>query len=247
MDRTPRILLSGCFEARGAEFGDASVSLSNPYARAVAEANGLPLVLPFAGGGVSISEYVDVADGVLLTGGEDIYPEHYASDVSLASAQRLRPGDLERDRLELDLVKAAIAAGRPLLGICRGHQLLNVALGGRLIVDVESELPDGVPHRDAELGCGLTHELSVEPGSLAEEMLGANTTVNSSHHQAVAEPASGLRATARTSDGIVEIMEGENGDAFLLSVQFHPERFRKQNAAYAEVFRRFVAACRSGR
>lgn len=242
--KPPRILLTGCFEARGAEFGDASISLSNPYARAIAEAGGVPLVLPFAGRNELVHEYVELADGIVLTGGEDIFPELYAEKVDLRSAQRLRPGDLERDRLEIDLAKAAIEAGKPLLGICRGHQLLNVALGGTLVVDVETELPDAICHRDPALSCALTHELIVESGTLAAELLGGNPVVNTSHHQAVLEPADGLRATARTSDGIVEIMESEESAAFLLSVQFHPERFRKQNPAYLEIFRRFVAASR---
>lgn len=241
----PRILLTGCFEPRGAEFGDAAVSLSNPYARAIVEAGGLPLLLPFAGNADLLPAYLEIADGVLLTGGEDIYPEFYTREVGLASAQRLRPGDLERDRLEIALVRAALDADKALLGICRGHQLLNVALGGTLIVDIETELPGAVSHRDPEQGCGLTHEVTVEPGSLVAELLGTNTVVNSSHHQAVLEPAAGLRATARTADGIVEVMEGDDRGAFLFSVQFHPERHRKQNPAYLEVFRRFVAAAQS--
>lgn len=244
--KRPRILLTGCFEARGAEFSDASVSLSNLYARAIVEAGGLPFLLPFPGRGVEASDYAELADGILLTGGEDIFPEHYAAEVPLASAQRLRPGDLERDQLEIGLVKAARALGKPLLGICRGHQLLNVAFGGRLIMDLESELPEAVPHRDPNLGCALTHELMVEGDSLAAELLGANAVVNSSHHQAVAEPAAGLRATARTSDGIVEVLEGVDDGPFLLTVQFHPERLRWQNPAYAGTFRRFVEACSVG-
>ena len=232
--------MTGCFEARGAEFSDASVSLSNPYARAVAEAGGLPLVLPFTGDADLLGEYLDLADGVLLTGGEDIYPELYTRSAPLASAQRLRPGDLERDRMEIALVQAACSDGIPLLGICRGHQLLNVALGGGLVMDIESELPEAQPHRDPELGCGLTHELRLEPGSLAEGWFGGNPVVNSSHHQAVLDPVAGLRAIARTRDGIVEMMEGTTGGSFLLSVQFHPERFRRQNEGYRALFYRLV-------
>lgn len=243
----PRILVTGCYESRGSEFGDSSLSLSNCYSEAIVAAGGLPIVFPVSGRVKDVPDYIDLADGILISGGEDIYPDRYTKSLPLKVAETVRPGSRLRDDLEIALIKETFDQRKPLLAICRGHQILNVALGGRLVVDLSLERPDAITHRDGVLGCRLTHPLVVEPDSLAAELFGrTDVSVNSSHHQAVADTASGLRATARTKDGIVEIIELENPDQlpFCLSVQFHPERFQEQNPGYQRLFQRFVLSAR---
>jgi putative glutamine amidotransferase len=244
MSDRPLILVSGCYDSRGSEFGDASLSLSNCYAAAVVAAGGLPIVLPVSGRPKEATDYVSRVDGILLTGGEDLYPEQYCSELPLAVAESIRPGSRNRDELEIAVAREAIAGRKPLLAICRGHQLLNVAFGGRLVADIPLEMPAAICHRDGELGCRLTHEITVESGSVAAELFGrVKVKVNSSHHQAVATAADGLLATAHTADGVVEVMElPDHGLPFGVSVQFHPERNQDQNPGYRFLFQRFVRA-----
>lgn len=243
MPDRPIILVTGCYESRGSEFGDASLSLSNRYCEAVVEGGGLPIAFPVSGRTKDVGDYVGLSAGILLTGGEDIYPENYCEELPLAVAETVRPGSRRRDELEIALVHETLKQRKPLLAICRGHQILNVAMGGELIADLELEKPDAIEHRNGELGCRLTHVLDIESDSVAAELLGrTDVKVNSSHHQAVLQPAAGLRATARTSDSIVEVMEfSETGRLpFGVSVQFHPERFQDQNPGYRRLFERLV-------
>lgn len=246
MSGRPLILVSGCYDSRGSEFGDASLSLSNRYSECIIAAGGLPLVLPVSSRTKEVAEYVSRVDGVLLSGGEDIYPDRYCGELPLAVAGTVRPGSRTRDELEIATAIEVIARVKPLLAICRGHQVLNVALGGKLVSDIELEMPDAIRHFDEEQSARLTHLVTVERVSQAAELFGlSNVVVNSTHHQAVVDVATGLRATARTSDGIVEVMELSNpGGAFGMSVQFHPERRQEQNQGYRRLFERFVTAAR---
>jgi len=244
MPDRPVVLLTGCYQSRGSEFGDASLSLSNRYSEAVIESGGLPIAFPVSGRVKDVEDYVSLAAGVLITGGEDIYPENYCDELPLPVAETIRPGSRRRDDLEISLVHETLRQRKPLFAICRGHQILNIAMGGGLIADLELEKPDAIDHCNGELGCRLTHVLEVERDSVAAELLGrTDVKVNSSHHQAVVEPAEGLRATARTCDGVVEVLELADPERlpFGVSVQFHPERFQEQNPGYRRLFERFVA------
>lgn len=246
MSDRPLILVTGCYDSRGSEFGDASISLSNRYTDAILAAGGLPIVFPVSGREKDVEDYLSRVNGVMLTGGEDLYPELYCGELPLAVAETVRPGSRTRDMLEVAVIRAAVTRKMPLLAICRGHQVLNVAFGGRLVADIRLEMTAAINHRDGDLGCRLMHALEVEPDSVAAQLFGkSGVRVNSSHHQAVVDVAEGLRPTARTSDGIVEVLEIDDSDlAFGMSVQFHPERFQDQNAGYRRLFERFVNACR---
>jgi putative glutamine amidotransferase len=243
----PVVLVSACYAASGTEFSDPSISLSNQYCRRIARAGGLPIVVPLTETETVAAEYLEIADAVMLTGGEDLHSDLYAADLPVDLAQTVRPGSLERDDLEISLVRGAFAARKPFLGICRGHQIANVAFGGRLVVDIEQEMPGAEQHRDVELGCGLTHRIEIAQDSLMRRLFGeGENVVNSSHHQAVLRVADELRATAKTTDGIVEAMELSEADRspFFLTIQFHPERTQKKNHAYQRVFDEFVEAAR---
>jgi gamma-glutamyl-gamma-aminobutyrate hydrolase PuuD len=192
---------------------DISGERSGDYLESVAEAGGEPVELRFTG-------TIEGLDGLILTGGYDIDPAGYSE----TPHQKLTPVDAARDAFETGLLRAALARDLPVLAICRGHQLLNVALGGRLLqhIDAGNHRADykteGYPSR--------WHLVRIETGSKLAGILGAgDIEVNSRHHQGVLPEmlASGLRATAFSPDGLVEAVEGV-GPRWLLGVQWHPER-----------------------
>jgi putative glutamine amidotransferase len=153
-----------------------------------------------------------------------------------------------RDLRELILIEEVFRQRKPLLAICRGHQLLNIAVGGMLIADIRRQLPGALNHQQLDRASEIVHEAALTPGSLLAKICGMRKLgVNSSHHQAVQVPAEPFVATAVSPDGLVEAMELKSEAArslpFLLSVQFHPERLTEKHAEHRAIFRRFVAAC----
>jgi putative glutamine amidotransferase len=242
---SPLILVTPCQQAAGTEFADASISLSNRYTQAINDAGGTPLVLPVTATREQVAELVRRADGVLLTGGEDIELKHYAPDTPPELAARLGEVEPERDVLEFTLVDEVFRQRKPLLCICRGHQMLNVALGGTLIVDLPTQRPDALPHKQVERKFELVHDVALAPDSQLAGILGTTQTgANSTHHQAIARVAEPLRVTGTTSDGVVETMELKDPSRlpFLQSVQFHPERLYDRHPHFAQLFRAFIRA-----
>jgi putative glutamine amidotransferase len=251
MAKLPLILVSPSIEKRGVEFHDLSVSLSVKYDNAVLQAGGLPVTVPTTTDRQMLAEAVRRADGVMLTGGDDIQPDLY--DRSLPPAIRKTIGPTpdggRRDLRELILIDETFRQRKPLLAICRGHQLLNIALGGSLIADIGRQMPGALNHRRMDKAGELVHEVPLTTGSLLAKIVRQRILgVNSSHHQGVVEPAEPLMAVARTHDGIIEAMELKPETArrmpFLLSVQFHPERLTERHAEHRAIFRRFVESCR---
>lgn len=242
---SPLILVTPCQQAAGTEFADASISLSNRYTQAINDAGGMPLVLPVTATREQVAELVRRADGVLLTGGEDIELKHYAPDTPPELAAKLGEVEPQRDVLEFALVDEVFRQRKPLLCICRGHQMLNVALGGTLIVDLPSQRPDALAHKQVERKFELVHDVALAPDSQLAGILGTTQTgTNSTHHQAVARVAEPLRVTGTTSDGVVETMELKDPARlpFLQSVQFHPERLYDRHPHFAQLFRAFIHA-----
>lgn len=239
----PLILLTACQQTAGSEFADASISLSNRYPQAINDAGGVPLVLPVTATRDQIAELVRRADGVLLTGGEDIELKHYAPDTAPELAAKLGEVEPERDVLELALVDEVFRQRKPLLCICRGHQMLNVALGGTLIVDLPTQRPDGLSHKEMERKFDSVHDVTLAPDSQLAAILGTNQIgTNTTHHQAVARVADALRVTGTTADGVIEAMELKDPSRlpFLQSVQFHPERLYDRYPHFANLFRAFI-------
>ena len=243
----PLILISPSTQKRGVEFEDNSVSLSNQYCLAVAAAGGLPWIAPAIPAQRLVAESVARCDGVMLTGGDDVQTELYAPKLNGKLKKTVSETEPDRDLFELMLVDEVFRQGKPLFAICRGHQLVNVAFGGTLIVDIESQLPGALQHRRLDARNKVVHDAELTDGSLlanitAQKKLG----VNSSHHQAIDELAEPFVATARSSDGVIEGMELKLGAArlpFFLAVQFHPERLYARHAEHLKLFQRFVRAC----
>jgi len=250
MGKMPLILVSPSIEKRGVEFHDLSASLSVRYNEAILQAGGIPVTLPTSTDPATLAEAVRRTDGVLLAGGDDINPKLYVKNLprKIAKTVEQTPDGGERDLRELVLIEEIFRQHKPVLAICRGHQMLNVAFGGRLLVDIPQQLPGALEHRRMDRPLDLVHEAALTPGSLVSKICKTPVLgVNSTHHQAVLEPAEPFTATARAADGIVEVMELKAECSgmlpFLLSVQFHPERLVQRHARYRAIFEKFVAAC----
>ena len=250
MARPPLILVSSSIEKRGVEFHDLSASLSVKYDSAVLQAGGIPVTAPVTTDRAILAECVRRVEGVMLTGGDDVNSDLY--DPKLPAKIRRTvdqtPDGGGRDLRELILIEEVFRQRKPLLAICRGHQLLNVAFGGQLVADIRQQVPGALNHQRLDQACELVHEAALTPGSqLANICQTLVLGVNSSHHQAVLKPAEPFVATARSRDGIVEAMELRRelaaGMPFLLSVQFHPERLASCHACHRAIFKKFVAIC----
>jgi putative glutamine amidotransferase len=212
------------------------------YVNGVIEAGGTPLLIPPQVTQLMLRQIYELVDGILLPGGADIDPVHYGQE------HHPKLGQIEplRDAIELPIARWAVVERKPLLAVCRGMQVLNVALGGTLYQDINSQLPTTIEH-DAgsaqKCWTNFDHDVALEPSSRLAELLGSDHfQANSLHHQALEQIASGLRVTGRAPDGVIEAVEGE-GDAFVLGVQCHPEQlWHAVDTRWQRVFQAFVAA-----
>jgi putative glutamine amidotransferase len=188
---------------------------------------------------------LEEVDGILLTGGGDVDPVFYGEDRH-ASVEDAEPG---RDEFEIDLARRALASDVPLLAICRGSQVLNVAAGGTLVQDIPTGVDSELPHRVAEPKNADCHDISIVRGSRLANALGETVAascscrVSSRHHQSVARLGAGLVASATAADGVIEGIEAP-ACSFCLGVQWHPENFW-QTGEFTPLFDAFVAAART--
>jgi putative glutamine amidotransferase len=193
-----------------------SFSVPCEYVDAIRRAGGVPVVLPPALG--PVPEALDAISGLIFPGGGDINPWHYGGDEHDANYGICH----ERDHFELVLARAALERDLPVMCVCRGMQLLNVALGGDLISHIPDVYGTSVAHRTSDVQA-IAHPVSIAPGSHLQRLYGGTTaTVQSVHHQAVGRLGEGLHAVAWASDGVVEAIESEGHD-FVVGVQWHPE------------------------
>jgi putative glutamine amidotransferase len=192
---------------------DAAV-LHGVYVDGIVRAGGIPVLLPPAGDGYA--ELVSAVDGLVLTGGADIEPMRYGQEPH--DRTYTRPA---RDTFEFALLDTALAAGLPVLGVCRGMQVLNVAFGGALT----QHLPDATGNAEHQpaVATFATTTVGLAEGSLASQILGAETKCHCYHHQAIDQLGRGLQAVGWSQDGLIEAVELP-GDAFVLGVQWHPEQ-----------------------
>lgn len=234
--RTPIIGLT-CYA-----YNDASPrsAVGQSYVDAVVAAGGAPVCIPLGLDEASLRAVYELLDGILLPGGDDVAPERYGQQPH----PKLGAVDANRDDLELTLAAWAMRDDRPLLGICRGVQVLAVAAGGSLYQDLSAQL--GIPDGHAGRGRArdaLTHEIDIAPGSRLAEMVGPGAAaVNSFHHQAVRDVPPGFSVSARSSDGIIEGIESP-GHHFIVGIQCHPEGiWQTTGPRFAALFREFVAS-----
>ena len=220
-------------------FGEHGCELARAYYRSIELGGGIPVILPPTDNSVMLVSLLDHLDGILLSGGADLNPLYLNQD-PLPGLHAINP---ERDGCELLLVRLATDRNIPLLGICRGIQVLAAALGGDVFQDLETCLPPGtrlLKHSQDAPRHVATHRVHAEEGSAVASLLGTDFAVNSFHHQAVSDPGPRLRVTARSADGIVEAIESREGRP-VMGVQWHPESFTDTgDRSMLPLFRYFV-------
>lgn len=197
------------------------VAVTEAYVQAIIQAGGLPLLIPLGLPTTALDELLSHLDGVLFTGGGDLDPTLYGA----GAHPTIHGVDPERDRVELYLARQVVRRGTPFLGICRGLQTINVALGGTLYSDIHAGQPGARQHAcfDDAPRHFLAHTVQVAPQSRLAEILGVSECqVNSGHHQAARQPGAGLHPTAFAPDGVIEALELPE-HPFGLAVQWHPE------------------------
>lgn len=213
-------------------------TLPPEYVAAVRRAGGLPWLLP--PGEPRWSEFLDGIDALILPGGGDIDPALYGGVEHAAIYGRNRA----RDESEIALVRAAIERGKPTLCICRGCQVLNVALGGTLVEHLPDLVGTRVPHRGSAPGEAVPHEVDIVAGSRLATILGTvRAETSSSHHQAIRSVGAGLEVVARAPDGTVEAVE-MRAHPFLVAVQWHPEHTAGEDPVQQRLFDALVRAVR---
>ncbi len=204
------------------------------YSRAVEMAGGIPLILPLTDDRKLLDFFLQRCNGLLLIGGGDVNPSRYGRRLRLPERKTLSGVDDLRDEMEIRLCRQSSKSDLPVLGICRGIQIMNVAFGGTLLPHIVGH---GNPKPDA-----LAHKIEWVRNGKLKRALDACDRVNTSHHQAVDHVAKGFQVVARAPDGVVEAME-KPGRQFFCAVQFHPERLVKL-PAFRKLFHTFVKACR---
>lgn len=213
------------------------IFLNRNYLDAVRHFGGIPVVIPAEAGEEEQRYLLEQCDGLILTGGEDIAPALYGEEI-LNDTVHPAP---ERDAGEPRLCAIAMERNIPILGICRGVQLMNVYFGGTLYQDIPSQAPSEVLHRMEKPYHRTSHScIMAENAPLAQGTIG----VNSHHHQAVKDVAPGFEVMGRSEDGIVEAIWNPNAK-FIWGVQWHPEKIWDIEPSSARVFEAFIEACRT--
>lgn len=238
--RPPLIGIPAALQEPQDELGAGASVVPQSYVRAVERVGGVPVPIPITDHESTLRALYRWIDGLLLAGGVDIDPAHYGEPRHRA----LGKVDAARDSVELTLTRWSLDDGRPILGICRGIQTLNVACGGSLWQDIGSQVPASLDHKHqpGHSYHHLAHPVSIEPSSRLGELVGVEEIeVNSLHHQAAKEFGRGLRPVAWAPDGVIEGLEG-TGDAWIIGVQWHPE-WLLDDARMFRLVQAFVQAC----
>ncbi len=247
MKRKP-IILTTSFSDKDHERKDFEfLCVKRAYTECIRASGAIPLVVPFQAEEENLRTLAEMADGLLLSGGEDVHPRHYGAE---NIHENSGPFCTERDDMEIALAKFFTACGKPVFGICRGMQVLNVALGGTLYQDIGSELNTSIRHEPDSSASKLEryaediHEVYLlEDTALAAFFGREKITVNSLHHQAVKEVAKTLRASAIAEDGIIEGIESKDMSVnWILGVQWHPETITKEHPEQKILFEKFAEA-----
>lgn len=221
-------------------------SIIQTYIEAIENAGGLPFIIPLTAKD-TLMEMHSRLDGLVLGGGGDIHPQFYGEEPS-GNLDRM---SMRQDRVELAMAGWSILERKPTLGICRGMQIINVALGGTLHQDIATEVKTDIDHNESFTAKDFSknvHDIILQPGSRTAKALGTDrTAINSLHHQAIKDLAPDLRVVGTAPDGIIEAVEGKQ-DMYLVGIQAHPEVMaRPEDSPWRNLFSDFVEECSSNR
>ena len=206
------------------------------YMDGLLSAGALPVILPFSTENSDLERIFEICDGFLFTGGQDVSPALY-NEIPIDGINCICE---KRDILEIEIFRRAFALDKPILGICRGIQLINVAMGGTLYQDLHLQYPSDIIHRQSPPYDIPSHTVTIEERCPLFNCLGINSAdVNSSHHQAIKNLAPGLKAMAYSADGIIEAVYSPDR-TFLWAVQWHPERLYNKDENNKKIFNAFV-------
>ena len=215
-----------------------TASAGSNYVKAVRKAGGIPLIIPITGDKEELAEILERLDGIIMTGGEDVEPARYG-EAALPELGEVFP---DRDEFDINLIRMAAEEGLPILGICRGAQVMNVAFGGTLYQDIPSQLPDTFINHRIGARNEVMHTVRIAEGTKLHSLLGESAGVNTSHHQAVKDVAPGFIISALSEDGVVEAIEKEGAEC-IIGVQFHPEAFTANgNDSLLPIFTHLIEA-----
>jgi putative glutamine amidotransferase len=234
MNKKPIIGITGAYIKRNEHME--GVYVHHDYHKSVAANGGIPVILPFINPEMTL-ETLPLCDGIILSGGEDVDPQFYGQDPHI----HLGPTLPDRDLVEIEIVKYAIKNNIPILAVCRGVQILNVALGGTLIQDIPSQMKEPIQHSQTVERRRDTHWVNISTDSKLYQILDADRVrVNSLHHQALDKVSEDLRVVAMSSDGIVEAVEYIHSSTFTVGVQWHPESMASSNSRMNNLFIEFI-------
>lgn len=216
-----------------------SAKVLNTYVHAIERTGGIPIPFPYVDEDETVDRLIDSCDGFLFTGGVDIDPVRYGEEAGeyIGDIQR------HRDEFEFNVFQRVIKTSKPILAICRGAQLVNVALGGTLYQDIPSEVQTKISHRQSEPKFSFSHDVRIMPDTPLYEMMGTEQIhANSFHHQAIKALGKGLEVMAIAEDGIIEAVYLP-GERYVRAYQWHPERLVDADTHNRMIFEDFIHAC----
>lgn len=211
--------------------------VNNDYVQSVVAAGGTPYVVPMVYDETVIREQIEMVDAVIMSGGQDVNPLLYGEEPS----QKLGGILPKRDTFDAAVIKIAMELKKPILGICRGHQMLNVVNGGTLYQDLSFINGCYIKHNQGALPSTATHTVDLVKGSKLNEILGDEVLTNSFHHLAIKDIAPGFVASAVAKDGVIEAIE-KVGEEFIIGIQWHPEMMAKDHPVMLEIFKKLIKA-----
>ncbi|RRD39127.1 gamma-glutamyl-gamma-aminobutyrate hydrolase family protein [Leptotrichia sp. OH3620_COT-345] len=245
MERKPIIGISGNIltTTDGVFAGYPRAYVNHAYVESVIKAGGIPFIIPFNTNAEVTKEQMKVVDGLILSGGHDVFPQLFGEEPK----QNIGETFLDRDNFDILLLKTAVELKKPVLGICRGHQVINVAFGGSLYQDLSYNSDFYIKHSQLSKWDRPTHTIDVKKESFLGEIFGNEGLVNSFHHQVVNKVADNFKVTARSKDGAIEALESISENRFIVGIQWHPESMIHTDKNSVILFEKFINRVKFGK